>query len=173
MQGEESDVSCSWWEVEAKFWSLVNGEEVEAPLLLPPETEPVADSESPREGTSLDDQKDFQAELGPDEWEGLQYLDVPLRSEPPPWGVRFTATFRHDLKQLDRKLQGRLLETILEITKLTLPFAILGDTFKPLQGELKGLWRYRIGDHRLVIKPIEVLGEIELVTFAARGSVYD
>jgi mRNA-degrading endonuclease RelE of RelBE toxin-antitoxin system len=65
------------------------------------------------------------------------------------------------------------LEAIVEVTGLHFPFRYLGDTFKPLHGDLDGLWRYRVGDWRLVIKPKVGAAEIELVTFAARGSVYD
>jgi mRNA-degrading endonuclease RelE of RelBE toxin-antitoxin system len=47
-----------------------------------------------------------------------------------------------------------------------------GDTIKPLSHDYSGLWRYRIGDHRLVYQPVRSQKEILLVEFAARGSVY-
>lgn len=34
-------------------------------------------------------------------------------------------------------------------------------------------WRYRIGDFRLVIKPIVAKSEIDVITFSDRGAVYD
>ena len=56
--------------------------------------------------------------------------------------------------------------------KLQSPMSIVGDTIKPLTSNLSGYWRYRIGDYRLIYKPIEETYEILLITFAARGSVY-
>ena len=47
-----------------------------------------------------------------------------------------------------------------------------GDTVKPLTGELRGLWRYRIGDYRLVYRPSWNGRTVMLIAFAGRGSVY-
>ena len=72
--------------------------------------------------------------------------------------------------KLDKKLQGRILEAI---TKITLsPKTVMGDTIKPLTSDLEGYWRYRIGDYRLIYKPIEKWNEILLISFKARGSAY-
>lgn len=92
---------------------------------------------------------------------------------PPPWRLAFTNQFCKDVTQLDRKLQGHILEALRKLSELAWPFKPQGDTFKPLSGGLKGQWRYRIGDYRLVVKPIVEESELDLVTFAARGSVYD
>ena len=92
---------------------------------------------------------------------------------PPPWRIAFTRRFDKDIAQLDRKLQGQILETLRKLSSFAWPFQIQGDTFKPLTGELKGMWRYRLGDFRLVVKPVLMDSELDLVTFAARGSVYD
>ena len=74
------------------------------------------------------------------------------------------------INRIDKKLQGRILEAI---TKLTLsPITSTGDTIKPLTGDLEGFWRYRIGDYRLIYKPVEKFREILLISFSSRGSVY-
>jgi mRNA-degrading endonuclease RelE of RelBE toxin-antitoxin system len=66
-----------------------------------------------------------------------------------------------------------VLEAMNEISRFAIPLKVIGDTFKPLTGSLKGQWRYRIGDHRLVIRPIEQQHLMDLLAFAARGSIYD
>ena len=70
-------------------------------------------------------------------------------AQPPPWAIGFSKQFKKDTKALDRKLQGRVLEVLEELSGYEFPFHASGDTFKPLVGELAGCWRYRIGDHRL------------------------
>jgi mRNA interferase RelE/StbE len=46
------------------------------------------------------------------------------------------------------------------------------DTIKPLEGKLTGLWRYRIGDYRLIYHPVEVERRIVLLSFSHRSSAY-
>ena len=48
----------------------------------------------------------------------------------------------------------------------------MGDTVKPLTGDLAGLWRIRVGDSRLVYFPHAESRRITLVSFGPRGSVY-
>jgi len=74
---------------------------------------------------------------------------------------------------MDGKLLGRVLRALEELSQSTRPLRPQGDTFKPLEGKLKGCWRYRIGDHRLVVQPRVEDGRIDALTLAARGSVYD
>ena len=59
---------------------------------------------------------------------------------PPPWFVGFAKTFKDDLRSTDRKLQGRILEALSKIADA--PMALIGDTEKPLTGDLAGFWRY-------------------------------
>ena len=90
---------------------------------------------------------------------------------PPPWLVAFTSQFKKDISGLDRKLMGRVLEKITEITEE--PCLAAGDTLKPLSGEKKGFWRARVGDYRLVYFPDLERGNISIHTLAPRGSVYE
>ena len=92
---------------------------------------------------------------------------------PPPWAIGFSRQFKKDTEALDRKLMGRVLEVLEEVSDLQLPFEVRGDTFKPLSGALGGCWRYRLGDWRLVLRPVISLARIDALTLAARGSVYD
>lgn len=92
---------------------------------------------------------------------------------PPPWLIGFSKQFKKDTLELDRKLMGRILEVLEELSDYTPPFHTHGDTFKPLKSELEGCWRYRIGDARLVLKPEVGLAQLNAIAFKARGSVYD
>lgn len=94
-------------------------------------------------------------------------------SAPPPWLVGFSRRFKKDTHAIDRKLMGRILEVLEEISDYKPPFQAHGDTFKPLKGELAGCWRYRIGDNRLVIQPKVEQAQINAIAFGARGSIYD
>ena len=89
---------------------------------------------------------------------------------PPPWFVGFAKTFKDDLRSTDRKLQGRILDALSKIVDA--PMQLIGDTEKPLTGDLAGFWRYRIGDFRLVYYPDPKSGNITLYHFSSRGDVY-
>lgn len=94
-----------------------------------------------------------------------------VTKRPPPWFVGMSSDFVKHISHIDRKLQGRILEALTDLTKS--PVEIRGDTVKPLTGDLKGCWRYRIGDHRLIYSPNSNTGDITLLAFAARGAAYD
>lgn len=101
--------------------------------------------------------------------------DRPLfsRKPPPPtpWAIAFTPSFRKSIAGIDKKLQGRVLTAIAELSEQ--PASPHGDTKKPLSAELKGLWRYRVGDYRLIYEPNEEKRLVVLLEFAARGGVYE
>jgi mRNA-degrading endonuclease RelE of RelBE toxin-antitoxin system len=81
-----------------------------------------------------------------------------------------SSDFAKAVAKIDRKLQGRILEAVLEIA--VNPVEAVGDTIKPLVGELKGCWRYRIADYRLIYSPDCETGNITLLAFASRSSAY-
>ncbi len=89
---------------------------------------------------------------------------------PPPWFVGMSSAFSKDIVRIDRKLQGRILEALVEITEN--PTEVRGDTVKPLTGDLKGCWRYRVGDYRIIYSSNKGTGDITLLAFDARGSAY-
>lgn len=93
-------------------------------------------------------------------------------AQPPPWAIGFSKQFKKDTKALDRKLQGRVLEVLEDLSGYQFPFHASGDTFKPLVGELAGCWRYRIGDHRLVVQPVPEQCQLNALALGARGSIY-
>lgn len=88
----------------------------------------------------------------------------------PDWLVGLTDDFVKSISDLDKKLQGRVLEAIAKITKD--PVRPVGDTVKPLTGNSIGLWRYRIGDYRLIYQPDVKNSYIILISFQPRGGAY-
>ena len=90
--------------------------------------------------------------------------------EPTKWSIAFTPTFLKSMSGVDKNMQGRILIALAQLSKE--PIALQGDTIKPLDGSLKGLWRFRIGDYRLVYEPRENSKLVVLVDFASRGGVY-
>ena len=110
-----------------------------------------------------------------EEIETTPEYDRPLFSrkapDPTPWAIAFTPTFQKSIADIDKKLQGRILMAISELSEK--PITLMGDTKKPLIGELKGLWRYRLGDYRLIYEPNEKTLKVVLLEFAPRGSSYE
>jgi len=94
--------------------------------------------------------------------------DRPLKEE---WLVAFTSEFRKSIQHYnDKKLQGRILEAISEIT-LT-PMMTKGDTIKCLKGPLEGRWRYRIGKYRIIYYPDLKTKRISLIAISSRENAY-
>jgi mRNA-degrading endonuclease RelE of RelBE toxin-antitoxin system len=92
------------------------------------------------------------------------------REEVQDWQSIFTNDFKKSVKQMDKNLQGRVFSAILEI--LESPLTLKGDTLKPLSADLKGAWRYRLGDYRLVYFPNSEGKKVVFLDIASRGGVY-
>lgn len=86
------------------------------------------------------------------------------------WQLGMTKNFQRDVSQIDRKLQGQILEALTTLTKN--PLQVIGNTMKPLTGKFKGFWRYRIGDYRMIYMPNEKSRSIDLIGFKNRGAAY-
>ncbi len=89
----------------------------------------------------------------------------------PDWYIGITRDFIKSISKIDKKIQGRILEAIAKITAD--PITPNGNTIKPLSGEKSGMWRYRIGDFRIIYHPDKTSKHILLLTFSPRGSAYD
>lgn len=90
---------------------------------------------------------------------------------PPDWFIGITSNFSKSIKKADKKIQGRILEAIARITSD--PISPSGNTIKRLSGEKDGMWRYRIGDYRIIYYPDKNTKHILLLSFSPRGSAYD
>jgi len=119
-----------------------------------------------------------QAPLAPDVLEEparqTAHDDTAFSRRPPPpldWKIAFTATFSKAISTVDRSMQGRVLLALAELSSD--PATARGDTVKPLVGDKRGLWRYRLGDYRLVYEPDANDRMVVLMDFAPRGGVYE
>jgi mRNA interferase RelE/StbE len=88
----------------------------------------------------------------------------------PDWYVGLSNEFLKCVSRIDRKVQGRILKAIAKIGEA--PTTPIGNTIKPLTGDLSGLWRVRIGDNRLVYYPHAETQRVTLISFGPRDSVY-
>lgn len=86
------------------------------------------------------------------------------------WLVAWTENFSRDTCSIDRKLLGRVFEAIAEITRS--PMTMRGNTVKPLSHALRGCWRIRIGDYRLVYHPQPSDRVLVLIAFSSRTDAY-
>jgi len=86
------------------------------------------------------------------------------------WLIVMSKDFLKSVHNIDRKLQGRVLEAIGEICQN--PLTARGDTVKPLSQEMRGQWRYRLGDFRLIYQPVPDRQQVILLMFDDRGSIY-
>jgi len=69
--------------------------------------------------------------------------------------ARFSTTFLKKEKKLPKQIKDRISEAVRQI--LTDPYRGV-----PLIGDLKGLWRHRVGDYRIIY---EINEKEKLVTF--------
>lgn len=88
------------------------------------------------------------------------------------WLISFTPSFQKSLSSIgDKKMEGRILEAIARLS--CNPTALIGDTNKPLSGPFKGMWRYRIGDYRLIHKPDLDKRVLYIILIHPREKVYE
>ena len=85
------------------------------------------------------------------------------------WSVELTSTAQKQLKKLDRKWQVLILDYLEdEIAPLENPRT----RGKALGGDKKGLWRYRVGDYRILCQILNSKVLIVVVTVAHRKKAY-
>lgn len=91
---------------------------------------------------------------------------------PPSWYIGLTREFKKQVDSIDRKLQGRILQALAEITDA--PLTVRGDTVKPLTKEerFERCWRYRVGDYRIIYYPDPSDRKITFIAFESRADAY-
>jgi len=84
------------------------------------------------------------------------------------WLFAISSQFRKDFRY-DKALSHQVMKAILEICRD--PMTPRGDTIKPLTQNtaLRGKWRYRLGDHRLIYQPDKGSQTVYLLKIASRG----
>ena len=85
------------------------------------------------------------------------------------WQIKFTEKANKAFSKLDKAIQRRVLDKLKEISKHENP----KDVGKALVGNLSGLWRYRVGDYRIVcsLEQTEII--ILVVDIDHRRQVYN
>ncbi len=69
------------------------------------------------------------------------------------WNIEFLATAKRQLRKLDKRWQKAILDYRED------EIAVLDDPRtrgKALHGEKRGLWRYRVGDYRIICEILDV-----------------
>ena len=85
------------------------------------------------------------------------------------WTIHYTETARTQLRKLDRQMARRILEYMEgRVAKRADPRTI----GKPLMGPLGGLWRYRVGDCRVICEVQDAVLCVLVVRVGNRREVY-
>ena len=91
-------------------------------------------------------------------------------SAPPPWRVAFDPAAAKEL----RRLGGPAREAVQNYLRTRIATAEDPRRFgKALAGDLAGLWRYRVGDHRIVAKIEDGRVLVLVLRVAHRREVYE
>ncbi len=91
-------------------------------------------------------------------------------SEPAAWTVEFDRDAAKELRKLGRPAQQAILRYLRERIATAEDPRRFG---KPLVGDLAGLWRYRVGDYRLVVSFEENRLIVLVLTVGHRRTVYE
>ncbi len=82
--------------------------------------------------------------------------------------IEFTDSSKKQLKKIDNSNRNRILKYLFEIESLKDPRT----RGKALEQNLKGLWRYRVGDYRIVCDIVDEKVTILVVKIGHRRDVY-
>lgn len=84
------------------------------------------------------------------------------------WTIEIDDGFRRSLRKIGRPDADRITRYLLELEALEDP----RQRGKALVGEFKGLWRYRVGDYRIVARIEAGRMVVLILTLGQRGKVY-
>lgn len=85
------------------------------------------------------------------------------------WRVEFTADAARDLKRLDPQIAREILAYLRKRIATDNDPRRIG---KSLRGEKQGLWRYRVGDYRLICLVEDRMLTVTVLRAAHRKEVY-
>lgn len=85
------------------------------------------------------------------------------------WKIEYTDTAKHQLKKLDKQVAKRIMDYMdKRIGHTTNP----KDFGKVLSGPLGGLWRYRVGDYRIICEIHNKTLRILVLDIGNRKDIY-
>lgn len=85
------------------------------------------------------------------------------------WRVEFTSTAEKQIATLDRQPQAKILHFLKERVRTAENPRQLG---KALHGETRGLWRYRVGDYRIICEIRDEENEVKVLVVGHRKEIY-
>jgi mRNA interferase RelE/StbE len=87
-----------------------------------------------------------------------------------PWTIEFDRRALRDLQQLDRAAQRRILAYL---EQRVVPAASPRDLGEALTSTFAGLWRYRVGDYRVICRLEDACLVVLVVRIGHRRDVYE
>ena len=82
--------------------------------------------------------------------------------------IEYTETARKQLKKLDKTIQKTILDYMDEVGRLENPRS----RGKALAENMRGLWRYRVGDYRVICEIQESKSIISVLKIGHRKNIY-
>ena len=86
------------------------------------------------------------------------------------WSIRVSSIAEKYFKRLDKKLQRKIKEKLRALSRQQNPLENV--QVRALTGELKGFYRLRIGDYRIIFALLEEEKVIAIVNILPRGDAY-
>lgn len=84
------------------------------------------------------------------------------------WIINFTKKSQKELQKLDRPIQKQIISELERILNLNNPRSF----GKSLTGNLSGLWRYRVGDYRIIAEIEDAVFTVIVVRIGHRKQIY-
>ena len=85
------------------------------------------------------------------------------------WTIEFDKKAIKELSKIDKSIQTRIVNELTRLSRLDNP-RLFG---KALKSNFNGLWRFRVGDYRIVCELIDSELKILVVRVAHRREVYE
>ena len=85
------------------------------------------------------------------------------------WKVDFDPRAMKELEKLDKQVQIRIIKFIKQRIELSDDCKNIG---LPLKGNLSGLWKYRVGDYRLICKIEHKKLHVLIINVGHRKNIY-
>lgn len=85
------------------------------------------------------------------------------------WQIEFDSEAENDLKKIDREIQRRILRYLREKIATEKDPRRFG---APLRRELSGLWKYRLGDYRIICRIEDKKVVVYVIRIGHRKDIY-
>jgi len=86
------------------------------------------------------------------------------------WRVELSRSSFKSLKKLPKRVSARILDHLEELGELENP--IRHKDVRPLEGKLRGFFRFRVGEHRIILEMDSPHRRIGILAIVARGKGY-